>query len=135
EDPAGGLEVAVIGGGNADGIDAVGEQRVESVGPREAGEIGNAPPRGSFVTLGARPGPAGDGGQLDIDQAEVAAIESLGMQLLEQRAIGLVKDHAQADHAGPELVVGQVGYVVHADMIAAATARAMAATITEQTSR
>ena len=52
------------------------------------------------VTLGALSRPAGNSSQLDFDEAEIAAVESLRMELLKKRSIRVLENHAQADHAG-----------------------------------
>ena len=52
--------------------------------------------------IGAGAGAAGDGGQFHLDESEIAAVEAVGVQPLEDGAVGFVEDHAQAGHADPE---------------------------------
>src|SRR5262249_13198924 len=70
--------------------------------------------------LGPGAGPAGDGGQADIDGAEVAPVQTLGVELLEERPVGVVEDHAQANHAGTQALGCRGRGLPHATLIAAA---------------
>jgi hypothetical protein len=52
--------------------------------------------------LSPRAGAAGDGSKLNFDETKVASIETIGAKLFEKRAIGVVEDHAQANHSGQQ---------------------------------
>ena len=110
------LEMPVVRGGNADGIDVRQEMR-DGIRSGEALEIANAVAGCFLVADCPAAGAAGNGGQRDIHEAEITAIHLLGVHLLEERPVGLVEDHAQADHSGPEAVLRQVRCSFHADMI------------------
>src|SRR5208282_2843639 len=58
------------------------------------------------VSLGTGARAAGDGSQLHVHEPQVATVQELGVELLEERPVGLVEDHAEADHAGTEVGVG-----------------------------
>src|SRR5262249_34674877 len=95
-----GVEMAIVRGGDADDVHAGGEQLLDGIGARTVRERCDTPGRRLPIALGARARSRGDGGERDVDRSEVAAIEPVAMQTLEERAIGLVEDHAEADHAG-----------------------------------
>ena len=65
-------------------------------------QLTNGPRRGLAEAFGAGAGAAGDGGQLHLDRAEIAAVKAVGVKALEDGAIGLVEDHAEAGHADAE---------------------------------
>src|SRR5262249_24941734 len=64
----GGLEVAVVGGGDADHIDTVPQEPGNGVGPGEASEVGNTPDGTAAVAFGAGAGAAGNRRQLHFHQ-------------------------------------------------------------------
>src|SRR5262245_862432 len=100
--------MAVVRRSDTNGIDAVRHKSLNRVFAREAGEVSDATGRALLVVFCPFSGPAGHGRQLNIDKAEVAAIEAFGVQLLEQPPIGVVKDHSQADHTGTEMMMRKV---------------------------
>src|SRR5439155_22337206 len=100
---------------HADRIDAVAQQLTDRIRPRMAGERRNLRPRLAPVARAPAAGATGDRGQLDLGQPEVTAVQSLAVDALEERAVRLVEDHAQADHAGPQAVVREIGCGAHAD--------------------
>ena len=65
-------------------------------------KLTKGPTRGLAEAFRAGAGAAGDGGQLHLDRTEVAAVEAVGAKPLEDGPIGLVEDHAEADHADAE---------------------------------
>ena len=101
----GGVEVAVVGRGDADDIDAVRQHLATASGPAQ---LTNGPSAGAAwrSRSAAAAGAAGDGGQLHLDGAEIAAVKAVGVQLLEDGAVGVVEDHAQAGHADAEATRG-----------------------------
>ena len=98
------FEMAIVGRGDADGIDARRDELLDGIRFRHSSErVARRIRELLLVSLRPAAGAAGNRGQLDFDQAEVAAMkQTVAMEPLEHRPIGLVEDHAQADHAGPE---------------------------------
>src|SRR5205823_14896864 len=87
---AGGVEVAVVRRGDADRIDPMPDQFRDRIRSHERGEVGQSIAGTLLQTLGPGAGAAGDGGQLDLDQPEVAAEEARAAQLLEDGSVGVV---------------------------------------------
>ena len=89
------------------------EQLADGVGPGEVGEVGDPARRPAAGS--ARP-------RLPVRLATAASSTStrpksrrykpVGVELLEERPVGVVEDHAQADHAGPQAVLGEVRWRV-----------------------
>jgi hypothetical protein len=100
---SGDVEMTIVRGGDANGVERSFKHLGDRVRAGEAGERRQAAGGVLAILLGPRPRPAGDRGEFDLDQAEVAAEEPVGVQVLERRSVGVVEDHPQADHAGPEL--------------------------------
>src|SRR5205823_977206 len=96
------LEVPVVRGGNANDVDRVLKQPARGILPRKAGKVSDAPARLLLVALCPLASPARHGREFNLHQAEVAPVETFGVQLLEQGTIGLVEDHAETDHARME---------------------------------
>ena len=94
------LEVAIVGRGDADDIDAAREQLVDRVRRRRSSRRRRSAGRRSLVALGPRcrcgwrRRPARTS-----TTPKSRSIQPVAMTLLEERAIGLVEDHPQADHA------------------------------------
>ena len=106
--------------GDADGMDVVADQLADRVRAGEADEVGDPPGRCLLEALGTGARPAGDRGELNLDEAEVPAVEFLRVQLLEDGSIRFIEDHAEADHAGPKASVREGCWRGHAAMIASA---------------
>ncbi len=114
-----GIEVPVVRRGDAYHVHALRQHLADGVRP---GATHARPEAGLAEVFGAAAGAAGDGGQLDLDGAEVPAVEALVVQLLEDGAVGFVEDHAQAGHADAEPTGGsRCG--VHRGIIAGDAAR------------
>src|SRR5205823_14810052 len=73
----------------------------------EAGARSEGSARFTADLFSAAAGTAGDGRELHLDEAEIVPVQPLGVKLLKQGTVRLIKDHAQTDHAGPEAVVSQ----------------------------
>ena len=98
---AGRLEMPIVRRGDANDIHATGEHIADGIGSRENfGRERSSLAIAYDIASAALPGQARDGGQMDFDKPEVATKEAGAVELLEQRPIGLVEDHPQADHAG-----------------------------------
>src|SRR5262245_42754444 len=94
--------MSVIRSGDADDIDAVAQELRNGI---RSGEGGEGAETGAVLlteAVSAGAGAAGDSGKVDLDGTEFAPVERLAAQLLEDRAIGVVEDHAESDHAGPD---------------------------------
>ena len=113
EAAAGGVEVAIVRRGDADDIDLLGEQVVDGVRAGTIDEGGETIAARLPILFATFPSAAGDGGEFHVDIANVGAIEALGVQLLEDGAIGFVEDHAEADHADAEMIAGKIRRVAH----------------------
>src|SRR4051812_32539563 len=117
ESKFGRLEVPIVGRRDADRIYPVSKQLGGRIVAGEAGEVGNFRTGLLFVLVRTAARPTGYGSQLNVNQTKVAAIKSLSMCLFEKRAIGVIKNHAQADHAGAKAVLRDI-HGFHFDMIA-----------------
>ncbi len=98
----GGVKMPVVRRGDANHVHAPREQLRDGVRPGAADERPDAAGGGLAIEFGAGAGAAGDDGQFHLDGAEIAAVEAVGVQVLEDGAVGFVEDHAQAGHADPE---------------------------------
>ena len=96
------FEMAVVGGGDADDIDIGCGDPGDRVGAGEALELGAAGRRGGAVTFGAGAGPRRDRSELHVDRAGRFLIDADTRGALEERTVGLVEDHPEADHAGAD---------------------------------
>jgi hypothetical protein len=109
--------VAVVGGGDADDVDAGGEELVDGVGAGAVDEGAEAVAGLSTEGVGAGAGAAGDGGELHFDAAEVAAEEWVGAELFEQGAVRFVENHAEADHADAEGMMRRIEIHKHHEIL------------------
>src|SRR5438270_13095792 len=107
----------VVGRRDADDVDFAVRQLPYGVWTTEAGEVPNSARGASTEAFGSRSGPGGDGGKLHVDESKIAAIDPGAVQLLEKRPVRLLKDHAEAGHAGTKTVMRKVGWRVHLPMI------------------
>src|SRR5262249_55922744 len=110
---ASGLEVPVVGRGNANEINAPAQELLDSVRSRTTDEWSDPLGGGLSVALGARAGPTGNGGERDVDRPEVAPVQRFGVQLLEDGAVSLVEDHAEADHTDSQAFRGKLAHAGH----------------------
>src|SRR5579871_810325 len=110
----GGLKMPGIRRGDADHVNAMSQEQGNGIRPRKAGEVRYAAGGLALVMLGARAGSTGDRSQANVDESKIAAIQSLGMKLLEERPIRLFEDHSQADHAGSYAMMVQIHRGPHA---------------------
>ena len=101
---SGGFEVAVVRRGNANRIDTGMQQGGDGIRTGKALEGGDLADQFFAISLHSRSGPRSDGGQLQFNQAKIAAEDPLAIGRLEHGPIGFVKDHSESDHAGPEAV-------------------------------
>src|SRR5438270_11440315 len=108
--------MTVIRRGNANDIDTMSEKLPDPIPTAEAGKVRHST-RILLVILGPSAGPSRNGGQLNIHQAKISAIESFSMKLFEERPIGFIKNHPQADHAGAKTMFCKNWRASHADMI------------------
>src|SRR5262245_28826905 len=96
-----GCEVPVIRSGYAHDIDAVLEQLLNRILASEGGKWAKTLPVSLTQPLRPGAGATGDGAEVHLDQAKVTAKEASLTELLEDRAIGVIENHPQADHADP----------------------------------
>src|SRR5207244_2869044 len=102
EGKSGRLEMAVVGRGDTDDVDAMLQESRDGVRAGEGGEVAEEWSVRLAKPVGPAAGPAGDGRQADLDRAEVTPVKRLTAELLEDGPVGVVEDHSQADHAGPD---------------------------------
>ena len=100
EDGFGGFEVPVVRCGNAGEVEVLFEHFGDS------GVAGEALKRRQeicgllLVGSGAGAGFGGDSGELNIDVTKGAVVETAFGRLFKKGAVGVVEDHAHADHTG-----------------------------------
>src|SRR5689334_10494489 len=80
---------------NTDNIHPVPQKSADRIVTGVAGEVRNPAGSLALVLLRSRTGAAGDRGQGNFDEAKIAAIQSFGVKLLEERTVRLFEDHAQ----------------------------------------
>ena len=93
------VEMPVVWRGDANSVDALREHLRHRIRPRATDKWAE---RGLAQAFCPRTGAAGDGGQFHFDRAEVTTVKAIGVEMLEDGAIGFVEDHAEAGHADPE---------------------------------
>ncbi len=106
EDGAGRIEMPVVRGGDANEVDARGQQLRGRLGFGEAAEIGDPAASRRLVSGRSAACLAGDGRQLDFAQAESRVVQSALAGRLKERPVGLVEDHPHADHTGTQPMDG-----------------------------
>ncbi len=102
---AGGIEMTVIGRGDAGEVDARIEHRRNQSAPEKLLTPAAILPADSRYFCARCAGARGDGRQRHIDVPEDPVVNAATLRLLEKRAIRLVEDHPHADHAGSEPAV------------------------------
>ena len=108
------LEMPIVGRRDANRIDVVLEQLLRRVGPGKADELRAAV---FAIFLRAAAGPARDGAEFDLNEAEVAAVQALGANAFEKGAVRVVEDHSHADHASTKLMGRQARWFGHGKKI------------------
>jgi hypothetical protein len=93
--------MAVVGCGDADGIDAVNQELLDGIGLAKAGKFGAG---GAPVTFRTASRPRGDRGEHDFNLANSAAVKTLAAQTFEERPVGLLEDHSHPDHADAQSI-------------------------------
>lgn len=96
------LEVAVVRRGDTNRVDIGREQLADGVGSGEVRERSFLAALGVEVRGGARPGSRRDRTQRDADRSRLRRVERVVAAPLEDRAVGFVEDHSEADHSGAE---------------------------------
>ncbi len=102
QDPPGSLEMSIIGRRDTHDIDVATEQLLHAIRLAIALKISDLPRRRPAIGLRPAPGATGHGGQLDVDHSESTIVQTTRTDCFEERAIGLVKDHTHAHHAGSQ---------------------------------
>jgi hypothetical protein len=92
----------VVWRGDANSVHWLTEELRDRVRSDAAHKGGNAIAGPPSVFLSAPSSAAGDCRQLNVNWTDVTAVQAFGVQLLEQRPIGFVEDHSQADHTDPD---------------------------------
>ncbi len=97
-----GFKVTVVGRGDAGKVDARFQELVDGGVTGETLEGMEFLAGSLAIGCGAFAGFGGDGDQGYGDVSEAAVVDAVAMGLFEEGAVGFVKDHAHADHAGSE---------------------------------
>ncbi len=111
------LVVPIVRRGHAHSIDTMSEQSGQGVTAGKTGKGPDALAGLTLITFGPASRSARNRGEPDVHESEIAAVHAVGVGPLEEGTVGLVKDHTQADHAGPQRLLGQVGSVLHWESI------------------
>jgi hypothetical protein len=102
----GGFEMAIVRRSDTDGIDAMSQKLVDCMGPGEIDKLSYAARRNALVLFSPRSCPAGHRGQFHFNETKVFSKKPGRVQLFEKGTVSFVENHAEADHAGPETVLG-----------------------------